>query len=370
MKTIPIRVVPNSPPQGVTSDDYRHMELIVKPTELCNFKCTFCSSTDISEDKAATLDLEYIYTFLRRFPGTGTIIINGGDPLMVKPSYYEELLDHIERHGYKANLSFTTNLWAFFKKPEMWEHIFKHPRVGVTTSFNYGDTRRITDTRVYTEADFWQVSDLFLDRIGYRPDFISVINDDNEDTALDNVRLAKQMDVECKLNYAMASGAQGTPYQLSKIYKLYLDVYNEGLWQWEYNTKQMMQRLSGNASSCPQNRKCDEGIRCLQPGGDYYTCGSLADDKQYAIDFAAEMNGALFTPLQRSVELFSMKEECITCPMFSICNGCRKTVADTRRAGAVDEHCSLMKTLAPEIITVNEASRNVHIDRGVKLTHL
>ena len=27
------------------------MDLIIKPTELCNFKCTFCSSTKISKNK-------------------------------------------------------------------------------------------------------------------------------------------------------------------------------------------------------------------------------------------------------------------------------------------------------------------------------
>jgi L-lysine 2,3-aminomutase len=67
------------------------MDLIIKPTEKCNFKCTFCSSTNITDDHSSLLDLKYIYRFLKRFPETNTIIVNGGDPLMVQPEYYWEL---------------------------------------------------------------------------------------------------------------------------------------------------------------------------------------------------------------------------------------------------------------------------------------
>jgi radical SAM protein with 4Fe4S-binding SPASM domain len=346
----------------VGAPDLRHMELIVKPTEACNFKCTFCSSTDITEDKAQLLDVEAIYTFLRRFPNTGTIILNGGDPLMVKPEYYWQLIEYIEKHNLPTKLSFTTNLWAFYKKPALWEDLFRHEKVGVATSFNYGDTRRITETRVFTEDDFWRVSDMFAEKIGYRPDFISVITDENEDTAIDNVRLAQKMDVECKLNYAMASGVQGTPYQLSKIYKTYTEIYQLGLWKWEYNTKQMMQRLVGKTSSCPQNRSCDEGIRCIQPSGDYYSCGSFGDDRTHSINFAEEMAGSFATPLQHDPDLIALKDECLTCPMFTICNGCRKTVSDMKKAGIVEDHCKLMKTIAPTIIDINNASKNIRID--------
>ena len=81
------------------------MDLIIKPTELCNFRCTFCSSTHITEDKTAQLDLEYVYAFLKRFPDTKTIIVNGGDPLMIDPQYYWDLIAHLDQHNYPATLS-------------------------------------------------------------------------------------------------------------------------------------------------------------------------------------------------------------------------------------------------------------------------
>jgi radical SAM protein with 4Fe4S-binding SPASM domain len=272
---------------------------------------------------------------------------------MVPMSYYWQLIDWLDQRDYQTTISLTTNLWAFYKNPEKWAPLLKNKRVGVATSFNYGETRRVTEEQNYTEELFWEVSNLFLENIGYRPDFISVITEENEDTAIDNVRLAQRMGVECKLNYAMASGIQGKPYQLSKIYEKYVEIYDLGLWPWEFNTKQMMVRLKGISNICPQNRNCDNGIRALNPGGDYYSCGAMSDDRIYPIDFYREMKGEFITPLKTAPELFSMKAECLTCPMFEICNGCKKTIKDTKGSGTVEKHCKLMKQLAPRIILIN-----------------
>ena len=329
------------------------MELIIKPTEKCNFKCTFCSSSSISDEPTQTLDLDYIFTFLRKYPNTNTIIVNGGDPLMVKPEYYWKIINFLNEHSMKTTLSFTTNLWAFKVRPDLWATLLKHNRVGVTTSFNYGNTRLKGDKSVYSVDDFWEVSNMMLEIVGYRPDFISVITTDNEHTAISNVMLAKEMDVECKLNYAMASGSQSEPYQLSKIYDLYIQIYETGLSPWEYNTKQLIRRLSTGNTTCPQNTQCDSNIRAMNPGGDYYSCAAFGDDGKYPINFNQEMVGNVATPLQTEAELASLKTECFTCDMFKICNGCKKTISDMNQQNIVEQHCELMKTLAPTIVDIN-----------------
>lgn len=358
------------------------MDLIIKPTELCNFKCTFCSSTKISAHHAQTLDLEKVFAFLKRFPNTQTIIVNGGDPLMVPPQYYWQLIDHLDRHELPASISFTSNLWPFLKNPKKWTKLFQHERMGVATSFNYGPGRVKGDLTLFTEEDLWEVSNAMLEHVGYRPDFISVVTDENEHLAIKNVELAKRMSedqpaeikpdgtkvgVECKLNYAMASGdikidprtghkmgQADNPYLLAKVYKLYVEIHKAGLTPWEFNTKQMTKRLNGAATICPQNRNCDEGIRTIQPGGDYYSCGAFGDDRDKPIDFEAEVyRGQFFKPLQSDPDLQSMKSDCYTCPLFAICNGCRKTVKDLKQANLVESHCSTMKTLAGDIMEIN-----------------
>lgn len=349
------------------------MELIIKPTEKCNFKCSFCSSTKIANKKTDILSHEQIFNFLTRFPNTNTIIVNGGDPLVMKPDYYWRIIDWLDERGMTTSIALTTNLWPFYVKPKKWAPLFNNERVGVTTSFNYGGGRLKGDYSIFTVEDFWKCSDTMLEYCGYRPDFISVITDDNDDEAIKNVELAMKMSdnkepegtlhnlirdhktgVECKLNYAMASGDQSKPYLLSKMYKIYVDVWKAGLAPWEFNTKQMIQRLKGNATCCPQNRKCDQGIRSMNPSGDYYSCGAFGDDRENSIDFKKEMKGQFFTPLQDDINLVSMKKACFTCPMFDICNGCRKTVKDLKRHNAVEEHCMQMKKIAPDILKSND----------------
>lgn len=346
------------------------MDLIIKPTEKCNFKCTFCSSTHITEDKTAELDHDYIFKFLKRFPETNTIIVNGGDPLMVNPEYYWKIIDHLDNIGSKATISFTTNLWTFYKNPDKWKTLFNHHRMGVGTSFQYGGGRLKGDLTEFTEEDFWKCSDAMLEHCGYRPDFISVITEENEDRAIDNVLLAKRMGVVCKLNYAFSSGPpikfkniimgqQGKPYTLADIYEIYVQIWKMGLSKWEYNTKQMTQRLNGNSTTCPQNRDCDSGIRTLQPSGDYYSCGAFGDDREYSIEFKKEMEGKKVFPLKFQPELQSLKQSCYTCPMFQICNGCRKTIKDLKTHGLVELHCYKMKSLAKDIIEANGVDMEV-----------
>lgn len=340
------------------------MELIIKPTERCNFKCTFCSSTHITDDKSAELDLDYIFKFLTRYPETHSIIVNGGDPLMMNPKYYWDIIEFLDSNNLSAHISFTTNLWPFYKNPDKWIDLFRHERMGICTSFQYGGGRLKGDLTEFSEEDFWNVSNMMLDKVGYRPDFISVVTEENEHLAIKNVELAKQMGVECKLNYAFSSGPpvkfkniimgqEGKPYMLAKIYEIYVKIWEMGLTEWEYNTKQMVKRLKGEGTTCPQNRECDSTIRTLQPSGDYYSCGAFGDDRQYPIDFDKEMKGEKIFPLQFQPELLNLKQSCFTCPMFQICNGCKKTITDLKNYNMVEQHCSKMKQLAPKIIEAN-----------------
>ena len=330
------------------------MDLIVKPTELCNFKCTFCSSSKITEnDNTAQLDLLKIFRFLDRYPDTQTIIVNGGDPLMMDPKYYMSIIEFLDKNNYPASISLTTNLWPFYKKPEKWLEVFQNPRVGIATSFQYGGGRLKGDFSEFTEEDFWKCSDAVLKYCGYRPGFIAVIVEENEDTVIKTVELAKKMDVVCKVNYAMASGEQSAPYVKGKMYKHYVDIWKAGLADWEHNTQTMMKKLKGHDTVCPVNRDCDAGIRTLQPEGDYYSCGAFGDDMDKAIDFEREMAGEFFTPLREDLHLNNLKQSCFTCPMFQICNGCRKTVKDLKEHNLVEEHCLHMKSIAEDIIEAN-----------------
>lgn len=281
---------------------------------------------------------------------------------MMSPDYYWSILAMLEKYWCEAKLSLTSNLWAFYKKPDLWTKLFQHPQVGVITSFQYGNKRLKGDKTPFTESEFWAISDLFLERVGHRPDFITVIDHDNRDTVIQTVELAKAMGVECKINHVFASGPEVVKngvvmgsvnnfFTKADLYEDYIKIIDAGLADYEYNCKQFVKKLKGIHTTCPMSRNCDSGIRTLHPDGSYYSCGAFGDDRTHSIDFEEEMaTGRLQTPLQVDPNLDSMKYSCYSCPLFEICNGCRKTVSDTKKFGLQEHHCRTMKNLAPKLI--------------------
>jgi len=99
-------------------------------------------------------------------------------------------------------------------------------------------------------------------------------------------------------------------------------------------------------------------IVAFNPGGDYYSCGSFGDDRDYPISFDYELNGGFSTPLQDDFNIQTLKQACYSCPMFEICNGCKKTVRDMKREGQAESHCKHMKSLAPRILEINGLDPN------------
>lgn len=340
--------------------DKKQMVLIIKPTEACNFSCTFCSSTNLVADKTSRLELEKIYAFLKRYPLTETIFVVGGDPLMMSPKYYEDLLAHIEENGYKTNISLTTNLWAFYKNPEKWAPLFLRDDVEIGTSFQYGDGRQISPGVVFTEEVFIKVLNKFKE---YIPDkelcFLAVISEENEHQALDHVHLAKRLNIQCRLVYASMSGLESKPYPLSKLYSIFLQIWKMGLAKYEQTSLAISDKIYGLEGACPMSRNCDHWMRSLNPDGRYFTCGPFNDDLEpkNEIDFESEvvLGEKFHLPLQSWKEVQYLKDECISCKMFQVCNGCRKHVKDLKDSNMVAEHCSHMTMIMDELTVMAES---------------
>jgi MoaA/NifB/PqqE/SkfB family radical SAM enzyme len=333
------------------------MDLILKPSQRCNFSCSFCSSTEISNSNSINddLDISKVIQFLNRFPNTKNIIVNGGDPLVVSPSFYWKIIEEIRRIGNGTVLHFCTNLWDYYKRPNKWRELFNCEEIEIGTSFDFSGRFISKDEELSVDL-FLEIMTKFRNDFDYTPSFVSVVSNESSWRAIDTVRLAKKLNVECKLNYLHASGRSNEQYNIGDMYNIYLDIYEEGLSEFESNTKQMIQMLKYSAhQSCPSNRKCDEGIRNLQPmkdGYEYSSCGAFGDDREYSIDFEKEMAGDFFTPLQSEQELQYMKEECLSCENFNFCNGCFKTVKDTKGSNQVEENCKSMKNFRKRAVEI------------------
>ena len=326
------------------------MDLVVKPTSVCNFACTFCSSTKIADKEgSAEVSVDQIKRFLKRYPKTTSIIMNGGDPLMMDPEYYWEILKYIEEHNLPTELGMTTNLWDFYLHPEKWIDIFKHKNVCLCTSFNYGGTRRVSKDMEYTEELFLKVVDKYKEVIGEPPMFLAVVTEETEHLALDHLRLAKRLGTQCRLNPGVASGRLGKTFPLNKMYKIYIDAINENLHEYERNIWEIISLCFNQGVGCPYSPMCHRGIRVLQPDG-YYSCPTFADESKYPIDFEKEMAGETINPyLDEGSRLFAIKEECLTCIAFRHCNSCRKRIEDSAEQGLPEGYCSEMREHVTEL---------------------
>jgi radical SAM protein with 4Fe4S-binding SPASM domain len=334
------------------------MNLIIKPTEACNFSCSFCSSSYLVDNKKAKLHLQYIYDFLKRYPETTCIFVVGGDPLMMPVQYYKDMIKHIKENGYKTTISFTTNLWKFYKNPEEWLEIFSEDIVEVSTSFQYGNGRQIKPGEIFTEEIFMDVYKHFKSFFPNKElTFLAVIDEHNESKAIDHVFLAKKLNTQCRLVYQNKSGKGTTTYPVGKLYKIFVQIWRMGLAQYEQTAIAIAEKLNNMNVGCPIARNCDSFMRSLNPDGRYFSCGPLNDDLdvENEIDFKKEMEGEQALPLQKSKHQF-LKPECFGCKMFDLCNGCRKHIKDLKETNKVEENCIAMKAIEKDLLEMSNST--------------
>ena len=322
------------------------MDLVIKISDRCNFACDFCSSNMIATTHE-DLKLSKVIDFLEEHNDVRNIIVNGGDPLCVSPTWYYQLLTWMQDHNRKdINISFTTNLWDFYKHPEKWVDLFRN-EISVCTSFQYGNERKLATGEVFTEEIFREIYRVFLDKIGYPLKFIAVINDNNEDTWKDTVLLAKDLGTKCRLNPALRSGKTKKPYSFVKMMNIWLNIIEEGLDEYEENCKLIKAAYVHETTECPFNSLCHESIRCMSPDGSVHTCPAIADDIITGVDKAYLENSDIMRPFKDIV----LKDGCYGCDNFHLCNSCTKRIIDIHDVGEeyLVEHCEGMKALSPRI---------------------
>jgi MoaA/NifB/PqqE/SkfB family radical SAM enzyme len=313
------------------------MELIIKPTSLCNFDCKFCSAykMDIldSRDKVPEPIVELINKMK-----PSTLIITGGDPLMMEPEYYYNLHELCDKH-----ISLTTNLKGFYQNPEKWKNLLNEQWIGIATSFHYGDTRMWDPDTVYDESMFKNVMETYSKYINKPlPAFISVIDYDNEKYALDHPRLAKELGTMCKINNMVAMGRQKTSYPRYRLFQIYLDIIDAGLEEYEVNC------IDRKIMRCPFNVDgfCGSSIRSC-----YVDCSgklhvSRCEDEM-AIGIELSSDDEIYQSCNPCMPKTVIRDECYSCELFRLCNCCR-----TNYRISVDDpiYCEEMKKLLPRLI--------------------
>lgn len=318
------------------------MELIIKPTGRCNFRCTFCSASELSTAEDPSHVHPELIKYINMNKPSG-IIITGGDPLMMNPEYYYEL-HNIAGNG--VNVSATTNLKDFFNNPDKWKDLFNESWFNVSTSFQYGPGRMWDNSTVYDEKMFTAVMkkfDEFVDKP--LPSFISVISEDNEQFAIDHVLLAKKLGTKTKLNAALPVGKCSNWYPRYKMYQIYLDIINK------YHLEQYESNCFDRAlPRCPKNtfNTCTYNIRCCYVDGQDHLHVGICDEMLAMGDELTDTDMInCKVPSQPISPNEFINENCACCQLCTICNGCNLN----RRFAVTDEnYCKEMKKLEDQIV--------------------
>lgn len=315
------------------------MQLMIKPSLNCQFKCDFCSANKLCQSNVTDKDFnieKYINTIRDLNPDD--IIITGGDPLLLPIDFFNTLLSIND----KITLSLTTNLWDFYIHPDKWVDLFKNPRVGICTSFQYGDRRKKPDGTPYTEEDFIKVETKFNELIGYTPNFIAVISKENEDRALDHVYLAKRLGTECKLNGMLPVGLSTEYYPRYKMVDLYCKIVDLGLEQYESNTKE---RFSGK---CPYNTEdnCFKYNRSMIIDINGNIKFSYCEDLVFTETSFNSLSEISTEDKNINNELIS-ETKCLSCELYRFCNGCKVhrmyAKSDSNYCGNMTKYISKLK---------------------------
>lgn len=317
------------------------MNLIIKPTGACDFSCKFCSAhgMDIKHPSDNKVQ-EKIKDLINKIKPS-SLIITGGEPLMVSPEYYYELHDIA-----KCNIGATSNLKDFYINPHKWESLLNEKWFRIATSFNYGNTRMWDSSTVYNESMFLKVMEKFNSYTGYMPMFLAVIDWSNEETVIDHVLLAKKMNTQVKLNNAIAVGKQDKTYPRYKMFQHYINIIDNGLEMYEYYCS------TRNTDECPRNinHYCTTSLRCcyVDNSGKLHvgTC-----DEQLSMGHELNEDNIEWNNIFPKNEIIPISEhineKCSYCQLFSLCNGC-KTNRDASKE--IPEYCDEMKKLEDDII--------------------
>lgn len=301
------------------------MELVLKPTYRCNFHCSFCSSNKIPHQN---INENLLYSNILKLKPQ-SIIVNGGDPLMMPPSFYYNLRDFLLRNNFDCEISLTSNLWDWYINPDKWTNCIKDCDLKICTSFQYGSGRIRPDGKPFSEADFLEIFHLFEKMFGYKLTFISVMTNENESQCVKNVELAKRLGTCCKVNGAFKSGRQGYLYSRENLFEFYSSLFDSDLYQYEENCKNLMNFFLGKPTICPlPSLDCRDHIRILSTNGRLGNCPALEDD-----DILDSSNYRFF------------KTECLTCKNFKLCNSCKKIIRDLKEDNNQLLDCSNFKRI-------------------------
>lgn len=308
------------------------MEFIIKPTSACDFRCDFCAASDFHCDTLESIpkSLEEAIYLLE----PSNIIFTGGEPTMASPDFYQALLDEYPN----MMIDITTNLHHMMDNLNDWADIITNKNFKVTTSFNFGKARKMSDGKPYYRELFCMDMFEFENVAGYMPCFIAVLSpEDDYGTVKKYCELAKSLKTLCRVNGANPIGRQSIGVPRWRMLEYYMKLIDEKLGRYEINC---IERSSGK---CPMNTSlmCKDHIRAMYFKNGTMYWSNCEENLNMGIDIHKGLDWInCILPVEGPY-----KAECLMCDMYRICNGCKVNAKNL-----TEDDCANMKRIAKKVI--------------------
>jgi len=318
----------------------KSISIIVKPNYACNAACLHCSISndiaDILRPLGVSESIKNVVAFAEMISGesigTINIIMHGGEPMLHRASYINEMAYLLEKTlpTIEIKYSIQTNLLAY---NQSWKSILKNVFAwNVSSSYDfYSSFRQTKDGSDYFSVWYDKVKQ-YQDDSGRRLYTICVLSRENINYIKEIIDDAYSYGLDIKLNYMYPAGKAVN--MDSSIYitpEEYGDAIIKAYNAWvKYSSKSFLyvqgkifedSVKNGRTVGCPFSSKCLGKVFSIMPNGDLYNCAMCAD-------MSLQCFGNVVTNDINYSNIASMKiaeivpEECIVC---GICNGgCKK----------------------------------------------
>lgn len=306
--------------------------LIIKPTNQCNFDCSFCSSKN---EEKQLLDIDYLVGIINSLSDKYSLdsVINGGEPFIVDKEYYRKLLDS------KINsVSFQSNCELLYENFDYWKEIILHPKTSLGISFQLGNQRKNSKDEVFTKEKFFKYQEFFKEKLGHYIFFLYVMTSDNSN--LDQIdefaEIVRKLKVDCRISPTVKSGKGSNcyipQYRSIKIYNYLLRKHKDVI---RYISP--IKELLLNKEKCPFSLNCRSSITDIEADGKLYFCGAMGDRKIFSLDEDCSMT--------------YLKKECENCNALQICHSCYIRIKDLSEdeKDDIDLYCGQMSVFSDTI---------------------
>jgi len=314
------------------SNMFKTLTLIIKPTNECNMRCTYCYHYEKGyKGNRMTLE-EFEEICAKSFPYTTklNILWHGGEPLMMGIDFYEKTFEIIEKYKkmYKTQVevSFQSNSTLIDEK---WIDLFKKNKVGLGLSFDGLDNEK---TRGNTNLILEKFK--LLQKHDMKFGVVQVITAQTIDKVIETYDYYKRLNVHLKLNKVFETSLvnyQKNMYMdVEKYVKNMCDLFD--YWLEDKNCNIVVDpfdeyvKLACGVAKCCSHSSCLFRWMSIDSNGDITPCGrnytykySMGNVKQYTNLKDAFSSQGYQTLLNETV---SRRNKCIeNCDLYSFCKG-------------------------------------------------